>query len=128
MSQKSFDSLVSVIDGMSVLELSKVIKMLEEHYGVSAAQVASVAHAGDSAQAGAAAAAKSEYKVILKEGGAETIKVIKALRGILSNLGLAEAKAAVVEGNFVVAEAANVEEAKKMKAALEEAGAKVELS
>ncbi len=127
MSQKSFDSLVSVIDTMSVLELSKVIKMLEEHYGVSAAPVASVAQAGDS-QASTAAQVKSEYKVILKEGGTETIKVIKALRGILSNLGLAEAKAAVVEGNFVVAEAASTEDAKKMKAALEEAGAKVELS
>ena len=123
--------IVDEIKKMSVMELAELIKTLEETFGVSAAApvgaVAMPAAQGAAAPA-AAAEEKSEYKVTLKESGADKIKVIKALRTVATSLSLGAAKEAVEGTPFVVAEAASKEDAQKMKKVLEEAGAKVELS
>lgn len=120
--------LIEEIGSMSVKDLADLVKDLEEAFGVSAA--AAVAAAPAPAAGGAAAPAaeeKSEFKVTLKEAGSEMIKVIKALRSV-TTLSLGDAKKAVEGAPFEVAAAAPKEEAQKMKKALEEAGAKVELS
>lgn len=129
MASKSYEKLIEQIGEMSVLELAEMVKALEDKFGVSAAPVAVAGAAAPAAgQQAAAAEEKSEYKVTLKEGGPETMKVIKAIRQVLPTLGLAEAKQAVVGAPTVIAEAASKDDAKKMKEALEAAGAKVELS
>jgi large subunit ribosomal protein L7/L12 len=117
------------ISKLSVMELAGLIKDLEEKFGVSAAApVAAVATVPvTSAQAAAPAEEKNEFKITLKESGADKIKVIKALRTV-STLSLGAAKEAVENVPFVVAEAASKEDAQKIKKTLEEAGAKVELS
>lgn len=127
MAGKSYEKLIDQIGEMSVIELAEMVKALEDKFGVSAAPVAAAPIAGAAAPAAAAAEEKSEYKVTLKEGGSEKIKVIKALRQV-TTLGLGEAKKAVEEAPTVLAEAAPKEEAQKMKETLEAAGAKVELS
>jgi large subunit ribosomal protein L7/L12 len=121
--------IVEDIKKMSVMELAELVKTLEETFGVSAAApVAAVAMPAAGAAAPAAAAEeKSEYKVTMKDSGADKIKVIKALRTVTS-LALGAAKEAVDNVPFVVSEAASKDDAQKMKKALEEAGAKVELS
>ncbi len=119
--------LIKEIGKLSVIELAQLIKDLENEFGVSAA--APVAVAAPSAGAAAAApvaAEKNEYKVVLKDSGADKIKVIKALRSV-TTLALKEAKDMVEGAPATVAESAPKEEAAKMKQALEEAGAKVEL-
>jgi len=123
---KNFDQLIESIEKMTVIELSELVKSLEEKFGVSAAAMAAPAAAPAAADA-APAEEKTEFKVTLKEVGPEKIKVIKALRSITS-LGLLEAKKAVEGAPYVVIEAAPKEEAEKMKKALEEAKAVVELS
>jgi large subunit ribosomal protein L7/L12 len=127
MASKSFDKLVQEIGGMTVLELSDFVKELETTFGVSAAMPsASVAPAATSAAAPAAAAEeKSSYKVTLQEGGSDKIKVIKALRQVAPQLSLGDAKKAVEEAPSVIAESASKDDAKKIKEALEAAGAKV---
>jgi large subunit ribosomal protein L7/L12 len=120
--------IVEEISKMSVMELAELVKTLEEKFGVSAA--APVAAAGPVAAAAAPAAAqeeKSEFKVTLKNAGADKIKVIKALRTV-TTLALGAAKEAVESAPFVISEAAPKEDAQKIKKALEEAGAKVELA
>lgn len=120
--------MIEDIKKMSVMELAELIKEIEKEFGVSAA--APVAVAAAPAAAGAAPAAaeeKNEYKVTMKEAGADKLKVIKALRSV-STLALGAAKEAVENPPFVVSESAPKEEAAKIKKALEEAGAKVELS
>ena len=119
--------IIDEIGKMSVLELSALIKELEEKFGVSAAAPMAVAAAGPAASAAPAAEEKSEFKVTLKESGAEAIKVIKALRTV-STLSLGDAKKAVENPPFVIVEAAPKDEAQKIKKTLEEAGAKVELA
>ena len=107
-----------------MLELSELVKALEEEFGVSAAAMAAPA-----AGAGAAAPAaeeKTEFDVVLAEVGAEKIKVIKVVREI-TGLGLAEAKAMVEAAPKTLKEAVSKDEAEEMKKKLEEAGAKVEL-
>jgi len=133
MASKSYDKLIQEIGGMTVLELADFVKALETTFGVSAAMpVAAAAPAAAAGATEAKAEEKSEYKVLLTDGGAEKIKTIKALRSVVSTLGLTEAKAAVEsasEGSpFVVAEAASKDDSKKMKEALEAAGAKVKLA
>ncbi|QQR48573.1 50S ribosomal protein L7/L12 [bacterium] len=117
--------LVEEISKMSVMELAELVKEIEEFFGVSAA--APVAAAPAAGNAAPVAESKSEFKVVLKDGGSEKIKVIKALRTV-TTLSLGDAKKAVDEVPFTVSEAAPKEEAEKIKKALEEAGAKVELS
>lgn len=121
--------LIKAIGGMTVLELSQLVKALEEEFGVSAAMPVAMG-AVAAAPAGEAAEApveKTEFKVTIKTSGDQKIAVIKALRTV-TTLGLKEAKDMVDGAPSVVAEAAPKEEAQKMKAALEAAGATVELS
>ncbi len=128
MPSTKFAKFVDEISKMSVMDLAELVKELEEKFGVSAAMpMAAAAPAESGAPAAAAQEEKNEFKVTLKDSGAEKIKVIKALRSVTS-LALGAAKEAVENTPFVVSESAPKEEAQKIKKALEEAGAKVDLS
>ena len=121
-------SIIEQIGSLTVIQLSELIKGLEEEFNVSAAMPMAAAPAASAAAAPAAKQEeKTEFKVTLKDSGAEKIKVIKALRSV-TTLGLTEAKKAVEEAPTVIAEAASKDDSKKIKDALELAGAKVELS
>ena len=127
MSEITKQDVIDFIANMSVLELSELVKELEEKFGVSAAApmaVAAMPAAG--ADAGAAAAEKTEFDVVLTAAGDKKINVIKEVRAI-TGLGLKEAKALVEEVPAPVKEGIAKEEAEKFKAQLEEAGAQVEL-
>ncbi len=124
---KNFDSIISSIETMTVLELSELVKALEVKFGVSAASMAAPAAAGE-AEVAAPAQEKSEFKVILKETGSDKIAVIKAVRQIVPTLGLGEAKKLVESAPATVLEAASKDDAKKAKEVIEAAGAKVELA
>ncbi len=124
MAQK-FNDIISSVQAMTVLELSELVKAIEEAFGVSAMSMAAAAPAA-AGTAEAPKEEKSEFKVVLKSMGADKIKVIKALRSVVT-LGLAEAKTMVESAPVTVVESAAKDEAAKMKAALEEAGATVEL-
>ena len=122
------DDIFDGISKLSMMEVFDLVKKIEEKYGVTAsapAAAAPVAAAG--AAAGEAEAEKTEFKVSLKDFGAEKIKVIKALRSVTS-LALKEAKDMVESAPCVVKDAAPKEEAEKIKEALEAVGAKVELA
>ena len=121
----SQEDLISAIENMSVLELSELVKVLEDKFGVSAAAPAAVAVAGAAAPA-AAAEEQTEFDVILADIGAKKINVIKEVRAI-TGLGLKDAKELVESAPKPVKEAASKEEAEKIKKQLEDAGAKVEL-
>ncbi len=127
MSAKTHEKLIEEIGNMSVLELADLVKELEDKFGVSAAMPVAAAPAAGGEQA-QAAEEKSAYKVTLKEGGAEKIKTIKALRSVVQGLSLSDAKKAVEEAPYVIAESAPKEDAEKMKKELEAVGAKVELA
>jgi large subunit ribosomal protein L7/L12 len=119
--------LVDDLSSLTVLEAADLAKMLEEKWGVSAAAAVAVA-AGPAAGGGAAAAAEeqTEFTVVLAAAGDKKIEVIKEVRAI-TGLGLKEAKDLVEGAPKPVKEGVNKEEADKLKAALEKAGAKVEL-
>ncbi len=117
--------MIEDIKSLTLVEINDLVKALEEEFGVSAAAPVMVA-AGGAADAGAGAAEKSEFDVVLAAAGAEKIKVIKAVREI-TGLGLAEAKAAVDGAPTTLKEAVSKEDAEKFKAQLEEVGATVEL-
>jgi large subunit ribosomal protein L7/L12 len=123
MSAKS--KIIEEISKMSVIELAELVKELEEKFGVSASMP--VAAAAAPVAAAPAAEEKNEFKVTLKVSGTDAIKVIKALRTV-TTLSLGDAKKAVESAPYVISESAPKEEAQKIKKALEEAGAKVELS
>ena len=118
------NAILDSIKELKLLEVAELVKMMEEEFGVSAA--APVMVAGAAGAAGAAAEEKTEFDVVLAEAGASKLNVIKAVRAI-TGLGLKEAKALVDEAPKTVKEAVAKDEAEKMKADLEEAGAKVEL-
>jgi large subunit ribosomal protein L7/L12 len=119
------EDVIKFIEGMSVLELAEMVKELEEKFGVSAAAPVAVAAAGAPAAAGGAAAAeKTEFNVVLKDSGAEKIKVIKEVRAI-TGLGLKEAKDLVEGAPKTLKEGVSKEEAEKIKKQVESAGAKV---
>ena len=123
------DDLLEAIDGMTVLELSEFIKKFEERYGVTAAApVAMAAPAAGGAPAAAAAATEeqTEFSAVLAEVGPNKIPVIKVVRE-LTGLGLKEAKDLVDAAPKPVKEGIAKDEADKIKAALEEQGAKVEI-
>jgi large subunit ribosomal protein L7/L12 len=128
MAKLEMDQILEAIEQMTVLELSELVKKLEEKFGVSAAAPMAMAAAPVAAAAEAAAAAeeKTEFNVLLKEIGPEKIKVIKEVRA-LTGLGLKEAKAVVDEAPKMVKEGVNKEEAEKIKAKLAEVGATVEI-
>ncbi|UCD58301.1 MAG: 50S ribosomal protein L7/L12 [Candidatus Hydrogenedentota bacterium] len=128
MAKLDMDQILDAIEGMTVLELSELVKKLEDKFGVSAA--APVAMAAAPAAAGEAAPAeaeeKTEFNVLLKEIGPEKIKVIKEVRA-LTGLGLKEAKAVVDEVPKTLKEGVSKEEAEKMKEKLAGVGATVEI-
>jgi large subunit ribosomal protein L7/L12 len=125
----NLDTLVNDISGLTLLETSELVKLLEAKLGVSAAApVAAAAPAAGGAAAGAPAAeAKTAFDVILKEVGANKIGVIKEVRAAVAGLGLAEAKALVEGAPKTVREGVTKEEAEEIKKKLEAAGAKVEV-
>ena len=125
----SKDEILEAIDQMTVLDLSDLVKAFEERYGVTAAAPVAVAAAPAAGGDGAAAAPaeeKTEFDAVLTEVGANKILVIKAVRE-LTGLGLKEAKDLVDAAPKPVKEAVARDEAEKVKAALEEQGAKVEI-
>jgi large subunit ribosomal protein L7/L12 len=129
MAAKSYEKFVDEIGNMTVLELADLVKALETKFGISAAMpVAAAGVAAPAADAAPAAAEKSEYKVTLKDAGTEKIKVIKALREVIPNLALSDAKKFTEETPAVIAESVVKADAEKMKKKLEEVGAKVELA
>ncbi|HLJ31471.1 MAG TPA: 50S ribosomal protein L7/L12 [Candidatus Babeliales bacterium] len=129
MAAKSYEKFVDEIGNMTVLELADLVKALESKFGISAAMpVASAAAPAAAADAAPAAAEKSEYKVTLADAGSEKIKVIKALREVIPNLALSDAKKLTEETPAVIAESVSKADAEKMKKKLEEVGAKVELA
>jgi large subunit ribosomal protein L7/L12 len=117
--------IIDQIDKLTVLELSDLVKQMEEKYGVSAAAPVAMMAAAPGAAA-APEAEKTEFDVVLAEIGAEKIKVIKAVRE-LTSLGLTEAKAFVESAPKAVKEGVTKDEAEQVKKKLEEAGAKVEI-
>ncbi len=123
----SQEDILTAIDGMTVLELSEFIKAFEERYGVTAAAPAAVAVAAPADGGGAAAAeVQTEFDVILTEIGPNKIPVIKVVRE-LTGLGLKEAKDVVDAAPKAVKEGVDKDEAEKVKAALEDQGAKAEI-
>ena len=119
------DKMLEEIDALTVVELSELVKGIEEKYGVTAAAVAAPAGAG--AAAGDAGAEKSSFNVILKDGGAAKLQVIKVVREVNPNWGLKDANDLVDGAPKTVAEGVSKEDAEAMKAKFEEAGATVEL-
>ncbi len=122
MSEKT-DKMLEEIDSLTVVELSELVKGIEEKYGVTAAAVAAPAAGG---AAGAGAEEKSSFNVVLKEAGGNKIAVIKVVRDA-TGLGLKEAKDLVDGAPKTVKEGVSKEEAEDMKAKFTEAGAVVEL-
>ena len=128
MAKLSTDELLDVFKEMSLIELSEFVKEFEEVFEVTAAAPVAVAAAGAAGDAGAAAAEeKDEFDVVLEDAGAKKIGVIKAVRELVSGLGLKEAKELVEGAPKAILEGANKEDAEAAKAKLEEAGAKVSL-
>ncbi len=131
MVSKSFDKLIEEIGSLSVMDLAGLVKAMEEKFGVSAVMPTAAAGAPAASEA-APAEEKNEFKVLLVEGGAEKLKTIKALRQVVTTLGLAEAKKAVEDSSnetpFVIVESASKADAQKIKETIEAAGAKVKLA
>ena len=123
MASEKVTAIVEELKVLSVLELSELVKAVEEEFGVSAAAAVAVAAP---AAGGAAAEEKTEFDVVLAAAGAEKIKVIKVVREI-TGLGLGEAKALVDGAPKILKEAASKDEAEEIKAKLTEVGATVEL-
>ena len=124
MASEKITAIIEELKTLTVLELSELVKAVEEEFGVSAA--AAVAVAAPAAGGAAAVEEKTEFDVVLKEVGAEKIKVIKVVREV-TGLGLAEAKAIVDGAPKTLKEAASKEEAEEIKNKLSEVGATVEL-
>lgn len=118
------EEILDYIGGLSVLELSELVKAFEEKFGVSAAPT--VVAGGAVAGGGAAAEEKTEFNVVLADAGANKINVIKVVREI-TGLGLKEAKEATEATPSVLKEGVSKEDAENFKKKLEEAGAKVEI-
>ena len=123
---QEMEQFISYVEKLSVLELSKLVKALEDRLGVSAAAPVAVAAAAPAAAAAAPAEEKTEFDVILSDVGANKIAVIKVVREI-DGLGLKEAKELVEGAPKAVKEGASKEEADKIKEQLTAAGAKVEV-
>ncbi len=120
------EKFISYIENMTVLDLSKLVKALEDRLGVSAAAPVAVAAAPAAAAAAAPAEEKTEFSVVLAAFGENKVAVIKEVRAI-TGLGLKEAKDLVEGAPKPVKEGVNKDEAEKIKKQLEDAGAKVEL-
>ncbi len=118
------DQLIAEIETMTVLDLANMVKALEDRFGVSAAAMAAPAASGAAA---VAVEEQTEFNVMLMEAGANKLNVIKAVRELVSGLGLKEAKDLVDGAPKAVKEGVTKEEAQKVKEKLEAAGAKVEI-
>ena len=124
MASEKTTQILDLIKGLTILELSDLVKAIEEEFGVSAAPVAAVAVAGGAAPA--AAEEKTEFDVVLASFGAKKLDVIKVVREI-TGLGLKEAKELVEGAPKTLKEGVSKEEAENIKKQLEEAGAGVEI-
>ncbi len=124
MASEKITAIVEELKTLTVLELSELVKAVEDEFGVSAAAAVAVAAPVDGGAA--AAEEKTEFDVVLAEVGANKIAVIKVVRE-LTGLGLAEAKAKVDSAPATLKEAVSKDDAEAAKAKLEEAGAKVEI-
>jgi large subunit ribosomal protein L7/L12 len=118
---------VEIVKKLPALELSRLVKALEEEFGVTAAAPVAAMPAVGAGEAAEEAEEKTSFDVHLTEFGAQKIQVIKAVRQVASGLGLKEAKALVDSAPAAIKEGVSKEEAEKVKAALEEAGATVEI-
>ncbi len=124
----SVDEIIAAIDGLTVLELVELKDKLQEKYGVTAAAPVAVAGGAVAAADAEAAEEKTEFKVTLEDVGDNKVPVIKAVREV-TNLGLKEAKELVESApGAVLGEDVSKEDAEKIKAKIEEAGAKVNIS
>ena len=122
------EEMISAIESMTVLELNELVKALEEKFGVSAAAPVAVAAAPAAGAAAAPAAEeKTEFDVVLKEAGAEKIKVIKVVREVVSGLGLKEAKEIVDGAPKTLKEGVSKEAAEEIKKKFADVGATVEI-
>ena len=127
MASEKIDALIEQVSNLTVLELSELVHALEEKFGVSAAAPVAVAAGPAAAAPAEAVEEKTEFDVVMTSFGAEKIKVIKAVREIISGLGLAEAKALVEGIPAKIKEAVSKDEAEEIKKKLEEVDAAVEL-
>ncbi len=122
------DQIIELLDSLTLMEAAELSKRLQEHWGVSAAApVAVAAVPGAAPGAEAPAEEKTEFDVILKEIGPKKIQVIKAVRQIIPNLGLKEAKELVEKAPTTILEAVPKDRAEEVKKLLEEQGAVVEI-
>ena len=121
----NFEQIIEAIEGMTILQLADLVKAMEEKFGVSAA--APVAVAGAAAPAAEAVEEKTEFDVVLKDGGANKIKVIKIVREVIPGLGLKEAKELVEGAPKTLKEAVSKEMAEELKKKFEELGAVIEI-
>ncbi len=125
------DKILKSIEEMTVLQLSQLVKAMEDHFGVSASAPVAVAAAGAPAAGGGdaeeAEEEKTEFDVVLKGAGSQKIQVIKTVRELVSGLGLKEAKELVDGAPNNVKEGVNKDEAEEIKSKLEEVGAEVEI-
>ncbi len=120
------EEFIAAVESMTVLELAALVKAMEEKFGVSAAAPVAVV-AGGAAAAAPVEEEKTEFDVILKDAGAEKIKVIKVVREVIAGLGLKEAKDIVEAAPKTIKEGASKEEAEKIKAKFAEVGAVIEI-
>ncbi|KAB1504328.1 50S ribosomal protein L7/L12 [Corynebacterium sp. 320] len=121
------DELIEAFKEMTLIELSEFVKLFEDTFDVTAAAPVAVAAAGAAGGEAAAAEEKDEFDVVLEDGGAKKIGVIKVVREIVSGLGLKEAKELVESAPKAILEGASKDDAEAAKTKLEEAGAKVSL-
>jgi len=119
---------LEIIKGMTLLELRDLNKSIEEEFDITAAAPMMVAAGGAAADGGAPAAEQTEFNVTLKDFGDKKINVIKAVREVVSGLGLKEAKDLVESAPTAIKEGVSKEEADEIKAKLEEAGAAIEVA
>jgi len=127
MASEKINALIEEVSNLTVLELSELVHALEEKFGVSAAAPVAVAAGPAAAAPAEEVEEKTEFDVVMTSFGAEKVKVIKAVREIVSGLGLAEAKALVEAIPAKIKEGVAKEEAEELKKKLEEVGATVEI-
>ena len=121
------NKIVDELSGLTVLQVAELVKSLEEKWGVSAAAPVAMVAVGGGGAAAPAVEEKTEFDVILTDGGANKIAVIKEIRALVAGLGLAEAKALVDKPGQAVKSGIPKAEAEEIKKKLEAAGGKVEL-
>ncbi|MBV9866882.1 MAG: 50S ribosomal protein L7/L12 [Abitibacteriaceae bacterium] len=130
MASEKVTQVLDMVGGMTVLELNELVKTLQDEWGVTAAVAAPVASgviAPGGTDGAAPAEEQTEFTVVLKEAGAQKIQVIKAVREVVPNLGLKEAKDLVDGAPATVKDGVTKEDAQKMKEKLEAAGASVDI-